>query len=773
MPVEAVEPIGARAALPERPCPVCGTTVEPLRAREVLLFEDGFRFLCDADCRAKYLHGERDHDSVRAKPKLTPPIVAEAGIRPARAPVVARPQGRAADRSADRSAGYLALHGTGAHVEPPPWLGLGLSAGALVLAGFATNPYVAWSAVIGVLAACALALHAGWPARARIGWVAFSLPALGAALAALAAALELPVDEDPRAWLAGAAIASGTVVLRVWLDRRSIQPIDRLVAALAAKMPPRVRVPKKSVDWETAWEVELEAELVETERVRSGQEVVALESDVLGVDGVIQAGQANVLLHPSSRTPVPRGPGDPVIAGARVLDGAIRVLAIEVGQGRALVRPRSFGAPHARSSARLTRTAHRIARWGGLLVLAGIVVGLAFATGAGLAAQLSAAAAVMLAAPLVAIRRASVTPYVSAAASAAERGISFESARALERAGRATVAALCTHGTITEGEPEVEELRALGGVDWDRVLSLIAGSEAAAVAQAAARAHGGSQAPERTRSHPIARGVAAFARARGVLPAAVRRARSIEGRGVTALGPASEELVIGSRALLLAEGVSIAVADADAARHEERGHRVVFVGIDGRARAVLSLRDDDRLGARAAVQRLIDLGIEIVLLSGDHRGTVEALARRLDIAHLKAELLPDERAAEVRRLRETGGIVAAVGRAGDDDVAVAAAHVPVRLDAAGLPQSEGEISLTADDVRDAAAALWLARAARREAWRGTTVTVAAGVLLVGLAATGVAFPAAAALLALALDAYALPGAVRLLRRIELRLPARG
>ena len=173
------------------------------------------------------------------------------------------------------------------------------------------------------------------------------------------------------------------------------------------------------------------------------------------------------------------------------------------------------------------------------------------------------------------------------------------------------------------------------------------------------------------------------------------------------------------------------------------------------------------------MQRLIDLGVEVVLISGDHRGTVEALAKHLDIGHVKAELLPDERGAEVRRLRETGGVVATVGRRGHDDAALAAADVQVVLGAAGGVEDERAVSLTSEDVRDAAAALWLARAARRAAWRGTLAAALGGAFFVALAAFGVAAPAVAALFALGVDAYALPSAARLLRRIELRLPSRG
>lgn len=730
-----------RPSLPERPCPVCGTPVEPLRAREVLLFEDGFRFLCSAECRARYQEGERDHDASREH---------RAHVATSSRP---RPRARKVPRRAPDTREVSAAHrALSAPTLPPPWIGLTAAGAGVVLGALAKNPVVAVLATLAIASAAAAALIRGWPARREVGWLGWALAPAGVLLAALAALGARSPGYDARLWLVGAALAAGAVVVRVWLDARSSQPVHEVVSFLLAKIPTRVRVPIPAANWA----LEMDWEEVDASRVRSGQEIVVGEGEAVAVDGIVQAGEAFALLNPSASTPVRRKAGDAILAGARVVEGEIRVLVTRVGDERALVRPASFGDPRSERAAPLTVLTARVTRWGGLGVLAGAGVGLLFAeTDVGLAGQLSAAAAVLLAIPLVAIRRASEDPYVAAAATAAERGVVFASAHTLDRAGRTVVAALCTHGTITEGEPEVVEVHAIGGADPITLIGLVAGAQAAA--------------PD----HPIAGAIARFADARRIAAESVRRAAYLPGRGVTALAPSGQEIVVGSRALLLAEGVSVAVADAEAARAEERGHTVVFVGLDGRVRAVISLRDEDRLGARAAVQRLIDLGIEVVLISGDHRGTVEVLARHLDIGHVKAELLPDERGAEVRRLRETGGVVATVGRAGGDDPALGAADVSVVLGAAGAAEAERAVSLTSEDVRDASAALWLARAARRAAWRGTMTAALGGAVLGGLGALGVIAPAVAALLALGLDAYALPSASRLLRRIELRLPVRG
>lgn len=717
---------------------MCGRAVEPLRAREVVLFEDGFRFLCDADCRARYAQGERGHERA--------PVKTRSSSFRRRAPTPAPPMPRRYD-SADRSAAHRAL---GAPEEPLPWVGLGAALVALVLGAFATHPAVAVSSAVFVGGAAAHALVRGWPARGAVGWLAWALPPTGAILAAIGALLAHGARADARWWLVGAALAGATVVLRAWLDARATRPVELMVRLLADKMPAAARVPRPSDEWSTevAWDE------VAAVRIRTGQEILAAEGEVVPVDGVVRAGEAWALLHPASQTPVRRGPGDPLLAGAVLTEGAVRILATRVGDERALVRPGTFGAVPSELRAAPTRLAVRLARWGGLVLLlaAGASALLTASEGAGM--QLAAAAAVLLAAPLVALRRASEAPYVAAAASAAERGIAFASARALDRAGRADTAALCSHGVITEGEPEVVEIHSVGDVPWEPLVALAAGAEAGA-------------------PHPVARAIVRFGEQRRIAAGAVRRATHAPGRGVTAVTAAGEALVVGNRALLLEQGVSVAMADADATRAEERGHTVVFVGLDGRARAVISLRDEDRVGARAAVQRLMDLGVEVVLISGDHRATVEALARHLDVTHVKAELLPEERGAAIRHLREGAALVAVVGRPGFDDAALEAADVPVVLGAAGAGDVERGVALTGDDPRDAAAALWLARAAHRAVLRGVLVATVGGGSLLVLAAVGLAVPAVVALVALGIDAYAVSSAARLLRRIELRLPAQG
>jgi P-type E1-E2 ATPase len=431
----------------------------------------------------------------------------------------------------------------------------------------------------------------------------------------------------------------------------------------------------------------------------------------------------------------------------------VRVLATRIGEDRSLARALRAGNVHPREGAPFVRLCRELSRWGGLgsLVLA---LGIVLLTGSkDSLVPLTAASAILIAAPWLAVRRAAEWPFAAAATAAAARGVVFQNGASLELAGQVAVVAMSPHRTLTEGNPDVVEVHTLGGENPDLLLGLVAAAEQAAI------------------EHALARAIVEYTLARGIALAEVRRSVIIHGRGVTALGPNGEEVIVGSRRLLLDHGVSVAVAEAHAARAEALGRTVVFVSVAGRVRAVLALYDQLRAGARSAVQRMFDMGLEVVLFTGGQRGPVEQLAARLDIQHIKAELLADERGQEVRSLREAGSKVAVIGHPADDNPALSAADVGVALGAAGGPSGDRAVALVGEDVRDAAAALWIARAARQGASTSVRIALTAFAAICALAISGLLEPAMAALLALAIDAHCIHAGARLLRRIALRLPS--
>ncbi len=713
----------------ELPCDACGKPVDPLRAQVVLAFDDGMRFLCDESCERAHRDGRRT--------RRVPTPVGQA--------MVPRPTpGRGHAR-------MLSL--------PAPALpetderGMALGAAAVALAAlfglFGSEP---WAAVTSTVASALAVGCASWMSLAVIrdtGWLAWGLGPAGALLAGYAAAAAALAGRGSMLGVEGAALSALAVLARTYLDRRAREPVDAAVAQLAARIPVGVHVPVPSARDPLAFSMQL----VDAQGIRTGEEIIATRGETLAVDGVVQAGEASVLPYPGAVTPVARAAGDALLAGATVVEGALRVLTTRVGDERSLARIARLGSRLERDPGPLGRVSRLVSRFGGAgtLALAATVLLLADSSPA---APLAAASAVLLSAPLWSLRRVAQLPPRAAAAAAGARGIVFQGAAALDTAGRATTVAMSPHGVLTERSPVVVDLHVLDGGDAEQLVAL---------ATAAERSAG---------SHPVARAIERFASERKLPELEVRRPVHHRGRGVTAISPQGQALVVGSRRLLLEEGISVAAADAEAARAEHRQRTPVFIALDGRVRAVLSLQYELRLGARAAIQRMFDSGLEVVLLTGDQLGSVSSLASGLDIHHVKAELSPDERGQQVERLRDAGGVVAALGFPSEDDAVLAAADAGIVLASAGGAATERAVSLVSDDVRDAAAALWIARIAREASWRAVGVAGVAFALVVAAAATGLIVPGVAALLTAAVDAYCLPAGARLLRRIALRLPSR-
>lgn len=722
-----------RPLAPSQACDACGTLLDPLRTQLVLVFDDGYRFLCGPACERTFREGVRHratrtpHESRPAvTPLSSPRIIGPRAIPLATPPLIVEQPGRSM------------------------WIGVGAVVVAMLLGLAGNRPSAALASAVfsGIAVVCSLV--ATWSIAKSTGWLAWGLGPIGAALAAIAA--PSTARDGSASWLVveGAALAAAAMLVRGWLDQNARRPVDAAVHQLIHKLPARAHVPVSSASDPLA----MSMQLADTSAIRSGEEIVAMRGETLAVDGVVQAGDAKVLLYPSATIALRRKSGDSVLAGATVVEGALRVLATRVGDERSLVRLTRFGSNKERDPALLSRVSKLVARYGGLgtLGLAASVLLLA-KTGAP-SAPLAAASAVLLSAPLLSLLRAAESSLRAAAAAAGARGILYQSASGLDATGRATVVAMSPYGVLTEARPVVVELHVFDDSDRDQLIAMAAAAERSAPGNA------------------IALAIERFAHERRLPVLEVRRPVHHPGKGVTAISPQGQPLVVGSRRLLLEEGISVAVADAEAARAEAAERSPLFIAIDGRVRAILTLQYELRVGARPAIQRMYDLGLEVVLLTGEQRGAVEVFARGLDIEHVKADLSPESRGQEVRSLREAGGTVAALGRPGEDDAALAAADAGIVLAAAGGSATERAVALVSDDVRDAAAALFIAKAARESAWRAVGVAAVAFALVVAAAAAGLIVPGIAALLTAAVDAYCLPAGARLLHRIALRLPAR-
>ncbi len=712
----------ARPHLPSQPCPACGRDADPLRAARVLWLEDGVRFLCSAECRARFLQGEREFDAPSHQPIARPSVE-----RPS-IPDLVREATVVRDASDDGDLREVPAH----RYDPVAASALGLLALGLLLV--TPSPNVVWLGAF--LVVLCSALNARIQLTAVRATMSLRLVApLGLALAAVSGVLA-PDPESQRWALVGAAIAAIAVSGRNWLHSSLRAPLRAGARELHRTLPSKARVPSHD---SSAYEE------VPSDRLRQGDLVVVLEGELAPADGVIEEGSGLALQYPRAAHARLYDEGDFILAGTRMLEGAATIRVRRTGRDRGIVRALELGRRKQREPGLASRIRFAVTRWSWVL-LAPIALA-AFIWGGP-----SGAATVLLGIPVLALLASLDVPLDAGALASARRGMFFGSSRALRDAGRTSTTVILLRGALTTGEPIVQQAHSLGSMELDRVLALAASVEKAA------------------EEHPIARAIRRYAEEQGHAPVAVRKERVRAGLGVTAVTSHGVPVVVGRRQLLLDEGISVATADSDATHLESEGLTPIFIAIDGRLEALVAILDPVHVDARDAVQRIVDLPCDVFVLSGDDRRTVERIAAQLGAPQVKAPLLPRERVTEVRALRENGGITATIGRGEEDDPVLAASDVPISLRLVGSALEDRGVVIASHDVRDAAGALWVARAVRRATWRGIGSFGLASTLVILGATMGWMTPVIGALCGLATEAWALRAGSRLLRRVDLRVP---
>jgi P-type Cu+ transporter len=755
-------PLPGPRARPVR-CAGCGGAVDPLRAARVAIYNDRFRYFCSAKCRDQY------DPSTRETPLPQPRRRRPSGPNPEHVVATRAEAAEALDQRRQVAAladvgaaelrppldvshldalelgpdGVVATHGDDAGhaaaerpdesaVATPTDVGSlllalavagGMLSVALSLAGSSSGALSA-RLVVAAVASAALIVEAAMGRRDPTE--AHPAALLAAPIVAAAAALTARVAQAPETsaaiTLAGLVVASSAG--SIWLTRRARRPLDverEQIADALGQHGHRV--------------VGVDTVVVRAADLRPGEEIVIEAGEVVPVDATVTAGSVKVAPWLGSKATAMRGEGDHIVAGARVIDGRARAVAAWTGFDRAWMRLTNDPRRRADLFSALARVGRLTAERAAPLA-AGIAALAAYAEDQSTVAIVMFAVAAQSAFANAGVAQVGALYVFESVLAALRRGIVFRSAEALDKAGRVSVAAFCARGTLLLGEPEVANVEPIGAVEAERVLALVAGAESGA-------------------SNPVATAVLRAARVRNVRPDGVRSPTVQSGLGVTAVASNGQQLVVGSRALMLKERVSVASAESQITELEAMGRSVLLVALGGRLIGVVGLQDGLRPGARAAVQHLLDVGVEPVLISGDARETCEALGRALDIEHIRPEVLPAERGDEVRRLADGGATVAVVARSPGEDVALGAADVSAALASAGSSTAEWSIQLASDDVRDAAYAIRLAHRARSEARLALTLTIAPGVFATLAVAFALAPPAIAPLASVAGTAAAL------------------
>ena len=485
-----------------------------------------------------------------------------------------------------------------------------------------------------------------------------------------------------------AAMLTAFSLLGHWLEMRSRFAAGRAVEALLKLAPPTARRVRNGQEEE-----------VPLEAVTVGDILAVRPGDTIPVDGVVIEGSSYVdeSMLTGEPVPVPKAPGDEVVGGTRNQQGAFRFRATKVGADTALARIVAMVREAQSSKAPAQRLADLAGKYLVIVALASgaltFVAWLVFGH-QGVTFALSAAVAAIVIACPDALALATPTAITVGVGLAARAGVLFRNAMVLEAAAKVDTVVFDKTGTLTEGRPSVTDVIPVAGVEEAEILRLAAAADVQS-------------------EHPLATAVVEAARKRARVADPASYFEAVAGHGVKAT-VGGRAVLVGNRRLLERNGVTPGLErEAEGLRAEAK--TALYVAADGRMIGLIAVADRIRPTANGAVSALHDLGIRVLLLTGDSRVTAEAVARTLGIDDVRADVLPSDKAAEVKRLEERGRRVAMVGDGVNDAPALAAATVGIAIGAGtDVAIETAGVILMKDDPADVPVALVLARRVHRK-----------------------------------------------------------
>jgi Cu+-exporting ATPase len=552
-------------------------------------------------------------------------------------------------------------------------------------------------------------LWAGWPFFQR-AWASivsrrlnmFTLIGMGVAVAYLysLAALLAPGAFPPAfksgmegrvpVYFEAAAVITVLVLLGQVLELRARERTSGAIRALMNLAPKTAR---RIRDDGTDEEVTLDLIHVgDRLRVRPGEKVP--------VDGEMLEGRVSIdeSLVTGESMPVTREPGAKVIAGSINRTGSFVMRAEKVGAETLLARIVQMVADAQRSRAPIQRMADVVSGWFVPTVIA--CAALAFVIWAAVGPEprfayaLVAAVSVLIIACPCALGLATPMSIMVGVGRGAQAGVLIKNAEALERFEKIDTLIVDKTGTLTEGRPAVTAIATAPGIDEDGLLRLAASLE-------------------RGSEHPLADAILRAAKARGLALSEASDFDSPVGRGV--IGAVDgRRLVLGGAPLMTDEGVDLSPLSARADELRADGATAVFVAMDGALAGVLAISDPLKASTPDAVKALKDEGVRLVMMTGDNSTTARAVAQRLGIEEVEAEVLPEDKARVVQKLRAEGRSVAMAGDGVNDAPALAAAEVGIAMGAgADVAIESAGVTLLKGDLQALVRARRLSRAVMR------------------------------------------------------------
>lgn len=499
----------------------------------------------------------------------------------------------------------------------------------------------------------------------------------------------MPGMKAPVYFESAAAIIT-LILLGRWLEARARAHTSAAIKRLASLQPRTARILREGVEHD-----------LPIEQVRPGDEILVRPGEKIPVDGEMISGYSTVdeSMITGESIPVEKKPGDRLIgatlnAGGDTM-GAFRMRATHTGLNGALQQIIRLVEQAQGSKAPIARLADRVSG-----IFTPVVIGIALATfliwlvvGPAehrLSMALINSVSVLIIACPCALGLATPTAIMAGTGRGAERGILFKGGVALETAHRIDTVVLDKTGTITMGKPAVTDLIPLNGFESNSLLQMAASVE-------------------RNSEHPLAQAIVAEAQKRGLATHEISDFMSSAGRGVEATID-GHRLLLGTADMMSDRGIDIAAASTALDAVIESGKTAILVTIDGQLMGVIGLADQIRETSAPAIARLHSLGLEIAMLSGDNRRVAESVARQVGIDRVIAGVLPQQKAAEIKRLQSERRVVAMVGDGINDAPALAAADIGIAIGTgADVAIEASDITLLSGDLSGVAAAIDLSR----------------------------------------------------------------